>query len=392
MLSKNGILVLFSLLLIGGLCISQEKNEAYQEIVNRCSFDTIHKNLLKFEDLGIKGVKTYALEKTANWLIDKYKEFGYEQIERDTFYYSNDTLFNLVINKTGAKYPEKFLIIDGHYDTKNGPGVGDNGSGTVILLEIARLLANVETDYSIRFIHFSGEEDGLIGSSHYVNKFVQQQDPNVVLVFNIDAVGGVNGSINNTVVCERDEDNSPSTNNAESAQITSLLSTYMKLYSSLSTKISNAYASDYMPFENKGVVITGLYEANESPYAHTSNDNLSHVDENYIFEVAKGAIASALHFSEYTESTTGLKENKLDKNAVSVYCDTSSEQLKITFKKYESSQITVKIFDLSGKLYMKQLFANSSQANILNISKLQKGYYLYSIKTGKKIYNGKFVK
>ena len=87
----------------------------------------------------------------------------YTNIETQAFNVRGKSTSNIIITKTGSLYPNTFLIIDGHYDTVNGPGTNDNGSGTVLILELARLLKDVDTEYSIKFIHFSGEEEGLIG-------------------------------------------------------------------------------------------------------------------------------------------------------------------------------------------------------------------------------------
>ncbi|WP_435525179.1 M28 family peptidase [Chryseobacterium indoltheticum] len=70
--------------------------------------------------------------------------------------------------------------------------MSDNGSGTAILLEAARILKDVPTEYSVKFIHFSGEEQGLVGSNHYVNNVVFSNNVrqlNLKVVFNIDQVG-----------------------------------------------------------------------------------------------------------------------------------------------------------------------------------------------------------
>jgi len=276
---------------------SQDVKQNYQIEINKCSFDTIHKNLQEFEKLGIKEMNTNALKKTCNWLENKYISYGYQLIERDTFMYSGNFSTNLIITKIGNLFPDSFLIICGHYDTKNGPGVGDNGSGTAIILEIARILKNIKTDISIRFIHFSGEEDGLIGSYHYVNERIEKERPKIKLVFNIDAVGGVANKTNDRVVCESDKNNNPSTNNYKSNEYTKLLASNMEKYSNLKAVFKSTYASDYMPFQYKGYVITGLYEFNQSPYAHTSRDIIENVDVNYIFQMAKGALGASLSFA-----------------------------------------------------------------------------------------------
>jgi len=282
----------------------------YGNIVNNCSYDTILTNLQIFEGAGIKELGTFSLTKTKNWIISKYSSYGYTNIVEDSFNYLEQNTSNIIITKTGLVYPNTYIIIDGHYDTRNGVGANDNGSGTVALLEIARLLKDVNTEYSIKFIHFSAEELGLIGSHHYVEDIVIPNDLDIKLVFNIDGVGGVNGMVNNIISCERDETGPPFSNNEASAIITNELANCVSLYSTLATEISYAYASDYIPFEYRNKIITGLYEKNISPYYHSSDDVISNLDVNYIYEVTKAAIGASLHFSTAFDGTTRVTENE----------------------------------------------------------------------------------
>lgn len=268
----------------------------YQAIVNQVSADSILSYLQKLESFGVKSPGSAQLDAARDWLKNKYLAYGYTDVVYHDFTYSSNTLQNIVTTKTGSRYPDTYLIIDGHYDTIGGPGVNDNGSGTAILLEIARVLASVNCGYSIRIINFSAEEQGLIGSSAYVNTVAVPQNMDIKLVFNIDEVGGIAGSVNNTVTCERDE-GSPSGNNAASAAYTDTLAAITEAYTSLNTQIAHAYGSDYMPFEDAGYVITGFYETNESPYPHGPNDVLANMDPQYVYEEAKAAVAAALYFS-----------------------------------------------------------------------------------------------
>ncbi|MEG0529686.1 MAG: M28 family peptidase, partial [Bacilli bacterium] len=149
---------------------AQTLNPFYQSVVAQVKFDSVQQKLQKFQDFGIKTVGSPAHNNAFDWLKSYYKNYGYTTIEQQSVNVSGNIGYNLIVTKIGKKYPDEFIIIDGHYDTLNGPGANDNGSGTVTLLEIARLIANIETDYSIKFIHFTGEERGLIGSQEYVNK------------------------------------------------------------------------------------------------------------------------------------------------------------------------------------------------------------------------------
>lgn len=275
---------------------AQTFNQFYADIVAQSNYDTVINNLTTFENLGVKEIGTVELSNTKDWILGKYTDYGYTDVVEQDFSFIGATETNVIATKTGCKYPDQFIIIGAHYDTKNGTGTNDNGTGTVLLLEIARLLKDIQTEYSIKFIHFSLEENGLVGSQRYVDNVLIPQNLDVKLMFNIDEVGGVNGMTNNTIVCERDE-GSPSSNNAQSAVITDELSVCVGLYSNLIAEISFAYSSDYMPFENNGEIITGFYEKNISPVNHTSNDFLINMDPAYFFEVTKAAIGASLHYA-----------------------------------------------------------------------------------------------
>jgi len=266
------------------------------EIVERVSPDSILASLRQFESLGVKSPGSQAIVETREWLRDKYRSYGYSDITLHEFDYETHRLQNIVVNKTGATQPDRFLIIDGHYDTVGGPGVNDNGSGVAIILEVARVLADIDCDVSIRFINFSAEEEGLVGSTAYVEDIVAPQDLDILLVLNIDEVGGAADTTNSMITCERDE-GSLDQNNAASAAYTDTIAALTHTYSSLETQIAHAYGSDYLPFEREGYVITGFYETLESSHIHSPNDVLANMNPGYVTQIARATVAAALHFA-----------------------------------------------------------------------------------------------
>jgi hypothetical protein len=73
--------------------------------------------------------------------------------------------------KIGATRPDEMYIIGGHMDGHGyGEAANDDGSGTAIVMELARVLSSpdVQTERSIRFILWNNEETGLEGSRAYV--------------------------------------------------------------------------------------------------------------------------------------------------------------------------------------------------------------------------------
>lgn len=357
---------------------AQNFNPYYNQIVENTSSANILDDLTAFEDFGVKEPGTSAIEDTKDWIVARYQSLGYTDIETQPFTVYGQTTSNIIITKTGSLYPNIFLIIDGHYDTANGPGTNDNGSGTVLILELARLLKNVDTEYSIKFIHFSGEEDGLIGSQYYVNNTVIPQNMNIKLVLNIDQVGGLAGTNNSTIVCERDESSRPSYNNAASAIATQEMANCFGLYSNLQTEISNAYGSDYVPFEDNGEVITGLYEKNESPYPHSPYDLLENMDPDYVYQVTKGTLGAALHFAVGREPLS-VAENNLTK---SIIVSPNLSKGKVTIQlnhSFSSVDLELVIYDSLGKtVYNTSLKDETSH---LDLNFLQSGIYNLVFKT-----------
>ncbi len=78
---------------------------------------------------------------------------------------------NVYCTKVGTKHPEEMYIIGAHFDGIGwGEAANDDGSGTALVMELARILSapGVETDRTIRFVLWNNEETGLNGAAAYV--------------------------------------------------------------------------------------------------------------------------------------------------------------------------------------------------------------------------------
>jgi carboxypeptidase Q len=79
--------------------------------------------------------------------------------------------YNVIADIRGHEKPDEFVIVGGHIDTwDESEGATDNGTGVATALEAARLIvkAGVKPRRTIRFVLWSGEEQGLHGSKAYV--------------------------------------------------------------------------------------------------------------------------------------------------------------------------------------------------------------------------------
>ena len=93
----------------------------------------------------------------------------------------------------------EILIVEGHFDTRcesacdttcYTPGMEDNGSGTVLVMELARIMSRFAFDHTIVFANVTGEDQGLYGAKAFATYVFDSNIP-VMAVFNNDVVGGI---------------------------------------------------------------------------------------------------------------------------------------------------------------------------------------------------------
>ena len=152
-------------------------------------------------------------KKAGEYLISQYKSNTVSFPKGATDFYQRvpSSFLNAIRNENlpdseniwayieGSEKPNEVIVISAHYDhigIKNGEiynGADDDGSGTVALLEIAQAFSKAKKEghgpkRSILFLHVTGEEHGLLGSSYY------SQNPlfplaNTITNINIDMIG-----------------------------------------------------------------------------------------------------------------------------------------------------------------------------------------------------------
>ncbi len=111
-----------------------------------------------------------------------------------------------VLRGSDAQQAKRIVLVTGHYDSRNSdilngidpaPGANDDGSGTAVSLECARVLSKVPSKVkfpakfpaTIIFLTVAGEEQGLNGSKHFA-QMAKQQGWKIEAVLNNDIVGG----------------------------------------------------------------------------------------------------------------------------------------------------------------------------------------------------------
>ncbi|CAE6389600.1 unnamed protein product [Rhizoctonia solani] len=166
-------------------------------------------------------------------------------------------------SKTGDQ--NNVVFIGSHLDSViAGPGINDNGSGSITVLELAVQLAKYKLTNAVRFAWWTVEEYGIVGSGHYVDSLSQTERDKIALYINLDMVASPN-----YVIAVYDGDGSaginPGPTPAGSGAVEKVFTDYFASKNISSVPTSFNGRSDYAPFIAEGVDIPsgGLFTGAE---------------------------------------------------------------------------------------------------------------------------------
>jgi hypothetical protein len=149
-----------------------------QSIVGRLDFESYRELVRGLTQFGERRQGTPQNAAASDWIEQQLRGWGY-QTERIRYdYRANDSTppsprEEVFATKIGSRIPQEMVILGAHMDgIGNGEAANDNGSGTALVMEIARVLAlpDVQTDRSVRFALWNNEETGLNGARAYAEQ------------------------------------------------------------------------------------------------------------------------------------------------------------------------------------------------------------------------------
>lgn len=227
--------------------------------------------------------------KAAQFIYERFQSYGYQPIYMN--YSSNGS--NVYVKKTGTKYPNKQYIICAHYDDMPSgslaPGADDNASGSCAVLESARLLANLSFDYSLIFILFDQEEQGLIGSKNYADSAYFRGD-SILGVINLDMISW-DGNNDYQINIRSNTQSLPM-----AYQTINIYYIYQPIL--IPFLVMNVSSSDHASFWNRGYkAICGIQQRSEyNQYYHTVNDKFQIISMPYYLSQTRSAMATLMTY------------------------------------------------------------------------------------------------
>lgn len=221
-------------ILILGLCIisinskAQNTDQKIYEIIQNVSADRIENDIRKLAGFGTRNTfsdtvsETRGIGAARRWIKSEFDKISTDCNDCLDVFYQKDYVtpkdgqripkeawvVNVVAIQKGSKYPNRYVIMSGDIDSRNGdtmdfttdaPGANDNASGMAGTLEAARVLSKYDFESSIIYVGLSGEEQGLFGGKGLA-EFAKKEGWDIIGILNNDMIGnieGVDGVIDN---------------------------------------------------------------------------------------------------------------------------------------------------------------------------------------------------
>jgi Peptidase family M28 len=220
-----------------------------------------------------------------------------------------------------GKSPRR-IYVSGHYDSLNlgergqaglntggsrpaadpdwdAPGANDDGSGTVLSMELARVFteSGIEFDATLVFMTVAGEEQGLLGSGAHARRAKEQNIP-IQALFNNDIVGnstGGNGIVDGATIrlySEGPED-SPSRSLAQFTKRIAARYVPSHRIRLLARRDRFRRGGDHSAFNAEGFAAVGFRESRENySKQHSANDTLDGISYRYLAQNARANAAA----------------------------------------------------------------------------------------------------
>lgn len=235
------------------------------------------------------------------WLKSQIVTMGYEYMAQPFTMTSADGVTpcygeNLIFSKQGAS--DRVIVVGAHYDcVEQTFGADDNASGVGVLLELASIYSTKESPYTIRFVLFSAEEPGCLGSQYYVDNLSQEERDRIACMINIDTIAAgdnmylYGGTVDDSGSIVQDW----AVYQAQSAA--DLLGLDMSFHPDVNDSFptpTKATASDQMPFANVGI-----------PYIYCEASNWNGEPYTNFYQTSNSAVdgGTIMHKAEYDNLT-----------------------------------------------------------------------------------------
>jgi hypothetical protein len=273
---------------------SQSTNDIVISLIQKINENLYLGYLENLTSFGPRLTTTQACDDSAKYIYDEFKKLDLETRYHN---WSNDYLYGSNIEATlpgSDENSDEIYIICAHYDSVEGsPGADDDGSGVAAVMTAANVMSLYSFNHTIKFVAFSGEEQGLYGSGYYVEEAINKDD-NIIAVLNIDMIGFAPSEEDESIVEIYEDDESEWL-----AEFTVDISQEYREYFDLEIMRSGySWGSDHYRFWEGGYNAIFYAEYNFNDFYHSPEDTIDKMNLPYATRVSKLIISTLAELSE----------------------------------------------------------------------------------------------
>jgi aminopeptidase YwaD len=293
---------------------SLEAGPSFDSVIARLSssvsVDSIYRYINRLQNFGTRYAYSDSCRAAEQYLYNFFSSLNLDSVAFDSFSSGSYTLRNVIGTLRGTLDSDAIIIICAHIDAMSptplicAPGAEDNASGVSVVMEAARLLKDIRPAYTIKFIGFSGEDLGLLGSNHLAS-ILSSSCTRIAALLNLDMIAWPGGAFGVKILCD-----------TVSQHLAVIESSAAQFYTTLSPQIiiRTPLPSDNYPFQIRGYqclanIERNEYDTNGYKCYHLCCDTIGNLSMPLAAEVAKMATATLLMFMDFPAPPAGLVTN-----------------------------------------------------------------------------------
>lgn len=224
----NVILLITLILIVSGCSTESQNNQPavqYNDdittITGEVSADSIESYIRTLADFKTRHTMSdttsdsIGIGAARRWIYQKMQAFGEQsggrlKVSYDRYVETENSRINeptevvnvvAVLPGTQLESKDRMYVVSGHYDsrvsdvmndTSFAPGANDDASGTAAVMEMARVMSQHEFDGTLVFMTVAGEEQGLLGATHYAEE-AKRKNLDIAGMFTNDIIGNTVG-------------------------------------------------------------------------------------------------------------------------------------------------------------------------------------------------------
>jgi hypothetical protein len=249
---------------------------------------------------------TEPIQKATQFVYEHLQALGLQVSYFDYNLPNTGTRRNVIAVQPGVTTPGCIYVAGAHVDDTSesgsrstfAPGADDNASGTVAVLIAADILSQYTFDCTVRYVIFTGEEQGLYGSAAYAAQ-VNTLNEDMRGVLNLDMIAYDADGVPIVTLHAR---NSSSADQAIANMFAGVVSAYsINLTPTIVRDTSNNWDSDHSSFWDEGIpailAIEDESDADFNPNWHSINDNITNINSTYFTNFVKASVGTMAHLA-----------------------------------------------------------------------------------------------